>query len=147
MSQGTFKLCLLFASWKWLRNHNSSLLTLQRKATVGAGSSSVVLVSGGHWNKLQLSLVMCKWQCQVKQIQNLHPNLEDAAAGASALDTCTLACFYSGEATKCSVPGAQMTVSYHLASHRCRCHLDRLWQELPNKTSESGTGYSNCHAT
>ena len=117
-SQGILKLFLLFASWKWLENRKDWGITVPvfwhykgRTNRLRAGSSSVMLVSGGHWNKLQPSLVTCKWQCQVREMQDLLPDSEDAPGGASALNTCTLACFYSWAATKCSVPGAERMVS------------------------------------
>lgn len=72
-SQGIFMLLLLFASWKWLENRRDWGITAPvfghykgRKNGLRAGSSSVMWVSGGSWNKLQPSLVMCKWQCQVR---------------------------------------------------------------------------------
>lgn len=117
-SQGIFKPFLLFASWKWSENRKDWGITVPvfwhykgRTNRLRAGSSSVTLVSGGHWNKLQPSSLMCKWQRKVREMQDLLPDLEYAPIRASALDTCTLACFYSWAATKCSVPAAERAVS------------------------------------
>lgn len=136
--QAVLNICLLEITEKQegLRNHSSSVLTSPRKDNQTE--------SRQHWDKLQPSLDV---QVTVSNQRNAR-----LASGFKSMPQLghghwTLAlwqsCFYTGAATKCSVPAADTASA---RGNSAPMGTGATWTGSAIRP-QSGTGYKNCHAT